>query len=52
MEEQSDFFATPDATTRYELINNHRADEMPGLARLTALLEAKLRAAGLDVPNR
>jgi DNA-binding transcriptional MerR regulator len=50
MESQADFFSRPDATTRYELINNHRADQMPTLARLTALIEARLRAAGLDIP--
>jgi DNA-binding transcriptional MerR regulator len=50
MEEQADFFSTPDATTRYELINNHRAEQMPTLTRLTALIEEKLRTAGLDIP--
>jgi DNA-binding transcriptional MerR regulator len=52
MEEQAGFFSTPEATTRYELINNHRADQIPSLARLNALIEAKLRAAGLGIPNR
>ncbi|WP_175412739.1 MerR family transcriptional regulator [Streptomyces sp. TRM64462] len=52
MEEQADFFSTPDAATRYELINNHRAEEAPTLTRLTALIEAKLRAAGLDIPYK
>jgi DNA-binding transcriptional MerR regulator len=51
MEGQADFFSTPNATTRYALINNHRADRMPTAARLTALIEAKLRAAGLGIPN-
>ncbi len=50
MEAQADFFSTPDATTRYELINNHRADQAPTLARLTALIEARLRAAGIEIP--
>jgi DNA-binding transcriptional MerR regulator len=50
MEAQADFFSTPDATTRYQLVNNHRADEAPTLARLTALIEARLRAAGIDIP--
>jgi hypothetical protein len=47
---QADFFSTPDAITRYELINNDRADETPTLTRLTALIEEKLRTAGLDIP--
>jgi DNA-binding transcriptional MerR regulator len=51
MEAQAGFFSTPDAITRYELVNNHRADQTPTLARLTALIEAKLRAAGLDIPG-
>lgn len=50
MEAQAGFFSIPGATTRYRLINNHRADQMPTLARLTALIEARLRAAGLDIP--
>jgi DNA-binding transcriptional MerR regulator len=50
LESQADFFSTPDATTRYDLINDHRADEAPTLARLTALIEARLRAAGIDIP--
>ncbi|GAB7033459.1 hypothetical protein AB0G35_34810 [Streptomyces sp. NPDC021749] len=52
MEAQAaDFFSTPGATTRYRLSNHHREDQAaPALARLTALIEAKLRAAGLDVP--
>jgi DNA-binding transcriptional MerR regulator len=51
MEAQSDFFSTPDATARYRLINNHRAEQMPSMTRLKTLIEAKLRAAGLDVPH-
>jgi hypothetical protein len=43
MEAQADFFSTPDAIPRDELINNHRADETPTLTRLTALIEEKLR---------
>ncbi|ANY05812.1 MerR family transcriptional regulator [Pseudonocardia sp. HH130630-07] len=45
-------FATPDAVTRYGLVNNHRADLMPTLARLTELVEDRLRAAGLPVPRQ
>jgi DNA-binding transcriptional MerR regulator len=44
------FFAGPDAATRYDLINDHRADEAPTAARLTALIEARLRAAGIEIP--
>jgi DNA-binding transcriptional MerR regulator len=52
MEAQADFFSAPDAITRYQLINNHRADETPTLTRLTALIEERLRAAGLDIPHQ
>jgi DNA-binding transcriptional MerR regulator len=52
MEAQADFFTTPDALARYQMLNNHRADELPMLARLTELVEARLRAAGLSVPNQ
>lgn len=52
MEEQAaDLSATPDATTRYRLINDHRADQHPTLTRLTTLMEQKLREAGLQVPR-
>jgi hypothetical protein len=51
MEAQADFFTTPDALARYQMLNNHRA-EAPMLARLTELVEARLRAAGLSVPNQ
>jgi DNA-binding transcriptional MerR regulator len=46
------FLARPDSTTRYGLINRHRETESPGIARLKGLIEAKLRAAGVDVPRR
>ncbi|MEV0901902.1 MerR family transcriptional regulator [Actinoplanes sp. NPDC049802] len=46
------FFAGPDAGARYDLINDHRADEAPAAARLTALIEARLRAAGIEIPHR
>lgn len=52
MEAQADVFSTPDATTRYGLINDHRVDQLPSAARLTALIEARLRAAGLAIPYR
>jgi DNA-binding transcriptional MerR regulator len=44
------FDARPDAPTRYRLMNQHRDDQLPTMARLTELIEEKLRAAGLDVP--
>jgi DNA-binding transcriptional MerR regulator len=40
-----------DATAKYALINNHGKDRAPISARLTALTEARLRAAGLAVPR-
>jgi hypothetical protein len=45
-------FSSPDAAARYDLINEHRADEAPTSARLTALIEARLRAAGIEIPHR
>ena len=53
METQAGYFSSrPDAAARYDLINDHRADEAPTFARLTALIEARLRAAGVEVPHR
>ncbi|MFI7550838.1 MerR family transcriptional regulator [Micromonospora sediminimaris] len=46
------FFSSPDAATRYDVVNEHRADEAPTTARLTALIEARLRAAGIAIPRR
>ncbi|MFU9036946.1 MULTISPECIES: hypothetical protein [Streptomyces] len=40
------------ASAQYRLINNHRGDQAPISARLTALTEAKLRSAGVTVPRR
>ncbi|MFI6845055.1 MerR family transcriptional regulator [Kitasatospora sp. NBC_00085] len=40
------------ASAQYKLINNHREDQAPVSARLTALTEAKLRAAGFSMPHR
>ncbi|QXE35666.1 MerR family transcriptional regulator [Streptomyces sp. GMY02] len=40
------------ASAQYKLINNHREDQAPVAARLTALTEAKLRAAGVPMPHR
>ncbi|MGW1894022.1 MerR family transcriptional regulator [Streptomyces sp. NPDC002004] len=39
------------ASAQYKLINNHRGDQAPVAARLTALTEAKLRAAGVPMPH-
>jgi hypothetical protein len=46
------FRATPDAGARYGLINRHRADQLPALARLTTLVDARLRAAGVALPYK
>lgn len=48
----SAFRARPDGVERYGLINYHRAEQWPISTRLTQLLEAKLRAAGIDVPRQ
>ncbi|AJC53698.1 MerR family transcriptional regulator [Streptomyces sp. 769] len=40
------------ASTQYRLINNHRGDQAPIAARLTALTEAKLRSAGVPIPRQ
>ncbi|SEH01019.1 DNA-binding transcriptional regulator, MerR family [Nonomuraea solani] len=40
-----------DKAARYGLVNHHREDQEPSIARLNALIEAKLRAAGIDVPR-
>ncbi|MFC9894968.1 MerR family transcriptional regulator [Nocardia sp. NPDC127579] len=39
------------APTQYRLINHHREHQAPIAARLTALTEAKLRAAGIRIPR-
>ncbi|WP_199552213.1 MerR family transcriptional regulator [Streptomyces sp. N35] len=41
-----------DATSRYAVVNRHREDQSPAIARLNALVEARLRAAGIEVPGR
>ncbi|NEB76667.1 MerR family transcriptional regulator [Streptomyces sp. SID14478] len=48
----SAFRARPDADARYGLINHHREDQAPAAARLNELLEANLRAAGVDIPHQ
>ncbi|WP_129790055.1 MerR family transcriptional regulator [Promicromonospora panici] len=42
----------PDMATRYGLVNSHGQDQWPTSARLTALVEEKLRAAGVPVPRQ
>ncbi|MEU8762387.1 MerR family transcriptional regulator [Streptomyces sp. NPDC048659] len=39
------------ASAQYKLINNHRQDQAPVAARLTALTETRLRAAGVRGPH-
>ncbi|MEV6250786.1 MerR family transcriptional regulator [Streptomyces sp. NPDC051742] len=46
------FPSRSDAASRYELVNHHREDEAPAVARLNTLIEANLRAAGIFVPRR
>jgi DNA-binding transcriptional MerR regulator len=46
------FFSSRDAAVRYDLVNDHRAEETSTLARLTALVEGRLRAAGIEIPHR
>lgn len=41
-----------DAASRYRLVNHHREDQEPSIARLNALIEANLRAAGVDIPHQ
>ncbi|MEV0537494.1 MerR family transcriptional regulator [Kitasatospora sp. NPDC050463] len=40
-----------DASARYGLVNHHREDQEPSIARLNRLVEANLRAAGIDIPH-
>ncbi|MFI5715531.1 hypothetical protein [Nocardia sp. NPDC051750] len=39
------------ASTQHRLINNHRQDQAPISARLTAFTETKLRSAGMQIPR-
>ncbi|MFD7256319.1 MerR family transcriptional regulator [Streptomyces sp. NPDC059874] len=41
-----------DTASRYGVVNHHREDKAPAIARLNALVEANLGAAGIDVPHR
>ncbi|MGA5771149.1 MerR family transcriptional regulator [Streptomyces pseudogriseolus] len=42
----------PDAASRYGVVNHHREDEAPSIARLNGLVEAHLRAAGVPIPHQ
>lgn len=44
------FWNRSDAASRYAMVNHHR--EASSIARLNSLVEAKLRAAGIDVPRQ
>jgi len=46
------FRAQPDTATRYGMVNTHGQERWPTAARLTALVEARLRAAGVPVPRQ
>ncbi|MEU7601291.1 MerR family transcriptional regulator [Streptomyces sp. NPDC041003] len=46
------FHNRPDAASRYGLVNHHREDQAPSIARLNNLVEANLRAAGIDIPHQ
>ncbi|GAA5185219.1 MerR family transcriptional regulator [Rugosimonospora acidiphila] len=46
------FHHQSDATARYGLVNHHREDQGPSIVRLNALVEANLRAAGIDLPRQ
>ncbi|MCX5378681.1 MerR family transcriptional regulator [Streptomyces sp. NBC_00091] len=41
-----------DASARYGLVNHHREAQAPSIARLNTLVEANLRAAGIDIPHQ
>ncbi|WP_329080948.1 MULTISPECIES: MerR family transcriptional regulator [unclassified Streptosporangium] len=44
--------ARTEAATRYTLIAQHGEEQTPAAARLAALFETKLRAAGIHIPRR
>ncbi|MFI7692875.1 MerR family transcriptional regulator [Nonomuraea sp. NPDC049655] len=46
------FWNRSDAAARYGLVNHHGEDREPSIARLNALVEAELRASGIDLPRR
>jgi MerR family transcriptional regulator, thiopeptide resistance regulator len=39
-----------DGAARHELLSHHGEDQKPAWARMTALIEAKLRSAGIEIP--
>jgi hypothetical protein len=41
-----------DAVSRYGVVNHHRENEAPSIARLNRLVEGQLRAAGIEVPRQ
>lgn len=41
-----------DTASRYGLVNHHREDQGPAIARLNMLVEARLRTAGIELPPR
>ncbi|MEN3613338.1 MerR family transcriptional regulator [Plantactinospora sp. ZYX-F-223] len=43
--------ARTETATRYNLIAHHGEEQAPGAARLAALVETKLRAAGVHIPR-
>ncbi|MET8751960.1 MerR family transcriptional regulator [Streptomyces sp. NPDC004667] len=46
------FRSRSDTASRYGLVNHHREERSPAFVRLNALVEAHLRAAGIDVPRQ
>ncbi|RDI54469.1 MerR family transcriptional regulator [Nocardia mexicana] len=44
--------AAPDGATRYGVINHHGQQQPSTSARLTALIEQRLRAGGVDIPRQ
>ncbi|MEU9205364.1 MerR family transcriptional regulator [Streptomyces sp. NPDC048332] len=52
LEMPSGFQNQPDAASRYAMVNHHREDHSPSIARLNTLIEANLRAAGIVVPHQ
>ncbi|MDA0565727.1 MerR family transcriptional regulator [Streptomonospora sp. S1-112] len=40
-----------DTGSRYEMVNAHGTEQAPAVVRLNALIEARLRSAGIDVPR-
>ncbi|TDQ46102.1 MerR family transcriptional regulator [Actinorugispora endophytica] len=41
----------PDAVLRYGMVNQHGMEQAPAVIRLDTLVEANLRAAGVDIPH-